>query len=71
MILHDNPPRSKEEWIARGQEMIEARQRRIARAKHWNFDTVATHGLYDITAAMEQNNGSIMEPVYLSPAGLP
>jgi O-acetylhomoserine/O-acetylserine sulfhydrylase-like pyridoxal-dependent enzyme len=68
MISHDTEPRTKEEWIARGQEMMADRDRRIARAKQWNFDTVATHGLYDLSAALESNNGSIMEPVYLSPA---
>ena len=62
------PPRDKQYWIAKGQEMIADRERRIARAKAWKFDTVATHGLYDVKQALELNNGSIMEPVYLSPA---
>ncbi len=55
-------------WIQTGQKMIEDRQRRIHRAKKWKFDTVATHGLYDLKQALEMNNGSIMEPVYLSTA---
>ena len=55
-------------WIEKGQEMIAARDRRIKRAKGWKFDTVATHGLYDLSQAMEGNSGSIMEPVYMSPA---
>ncbi|NQU27982.1 MAG: O-acetylhomoserine aminocarboxypropyltransferase/cysteine synthase [Candidatus Marinimicrobia bacterium] len=48
--------------------MIADRQRRIEQAKNWKFDTVATHGLYDLTQALEMNNGSIMEPVYMSTA---
>jgi O-acetylhomoserine/O-acetylserine sulfhydrylase-like pyridoxal-dependent enzyme len=58
----------KEYWVEKGKQMIEDRQRRITRAKRWKFDTVATHGLYDLQQALTLNNGSIMEPVYLSPA---
>lgn len=60
--------RDKEYWIEKGKEMLADRQRRIARAKGWKFDTVATHGLYDLQQALALNNGSIMEPVYLSTA---
>jgi len=59
---------TKEDWVNFGKEMTADRQRRIARAKKWKFDTVATHGLYDLHQALDYNNGSIMEPVYLSPA---
>lgn len=62
------PKKDLNHWIQTGQKMIEDRQRRINRAKKWKFDTVATHGLYDLTQALEMNNGSIMEPVYLSTA---
>jgi O-acetylhomoserine/O-acetylserine sulfhydrylase-like pyridoxal-dependent enzyme len=58
----------KEYWVEKGKEMIADRRRRITRAKGWKFDTVATHGLYDLQQALQLNNGSIMEPVYLSPA---
>ena len=58
----------KKYWIEQGRRMIDDRERRIARAKKWKFDTVATHGLYDLEQALTLNNGSIMEPVYLSPA---
>ncbi|MFH0895352.1 MAG: aminotransferase class V-fold PLP-dependent enzyme [Bacteroidota bacterium] len=59
---------SKEEWIRKGQEMTEDRNARIRNAKTRRFDTVATHGLYDLNQAIQSNNGSIMEPVYLTPA---
>ncbi len=55
-------------WVAAGREMTADRQRRIRRAKNWKFDTIATHGLYDLSQALQNNNGSIMEPVYLSTA---
>lgn len=60
--------RDKEFWIEKGKEMLADRQRRITRAKGWKFDTVATHGLYDLQQALALNNGSVMEPVYLSTA---
>jgi len=69
MVVSDMaPPLTRDEWVARGREMVADRERRIARAKAWKFDTVATHGVYDLEQAMSLNNGSIMEPVYLSPA---
>ena len=55
-------------WIEKGRELAADRQRRIDRAAKWKFDTIATHGLYDFRQAMDFNNGSIMEPVYMSPA---
>lgn len=55
-------------WIDKGQEMVADRQRRLTRTESWKFDTIATHGLYDAQQAMDLNNGSIMEPVYMSPA---
>jgi O-acetylhomoserine/O-acetylserine sulfhydrylase-like pyridoxal-dependent enzyme len=58
----------KQFWIQVGKRMVDDRARRIARAKKWKFDTVATHGLYDLQQALVHNHASIMEPVYLSPA---
>ncbi|MEN8116650.1 MAG: aminotransferase class V-fold PLP-dependent enzyme [Bacteroidota bacterium] len=55
-------------WINKGKEMVAAREQRIKTAKTRKFDTVATHGLYDAQEALSMNNGSIMEPVYMSPA---
>lgn len=61
-------PRDRNYWVERGKEMVADRQRRIARAKTWKFDTVATHGLYDFRQSLNENSASIMEPVYLSTA---
>ncbi len=60
--------RDQQYWIAAGKKMIADRQRRIDRTRNWKFDTIATHGLYDLSQALEHNNGSIMEPAYLSTA---
>ena len=55
-------------WIEEGQRMLAERQARIERAHRWKFDTIAVHGLYDAKEALAKNNGSIMEPTYLSTA---
>lgn len=59
---------TKEQWIKRGQEMLENRNRRIKIAKKRKFDTIAVHGIYDLEQAISLNNASIMEPVYLTTA---
>lgn len=64
----DNQEKDLSYWVKKGEEMGSNRQVRITRAKKWKFDTVATQGLYDANEALSLNNGSIMEPVYLSPA---
>ncbi len=61
-------PRDRVYWVERGKEMVADRQRRIARAKKWKFDTVATNGIYDFKQSLDDNSASIMEPVYLSTA---
>ncbi len=54
-------------WVARGQAMTEATLAARAKARTRRFDTIAVHGLYDHLAAA-RNQGSIIEPVYASPA---
>ncbi|MAF27196.1 MAG: aminotransferase class I/II-fold pyridoxal phosphate-dependent enzyme [Gemmatimonadota bacterium] len=68
MNPHEDHEKGVRHWIAEGKRIASDRARRIARTKDWKFDTVATHGLYDFQQACNLNNGSIMEPVYLSPA---
>ena len=59
---------SKDQWVTRGLDMIQTRQKKIDIAKKRKFDTIATTGIYDFHQAQSQNNASIMEPIYLSPA---
>ena len=54
-------------WIARGQESATLDAAARAKARTRRFDTIAVHGLYDHLAAAA-NQGSIIEPAYLSPA---
>lgn len=60
--------RDTDYWIEKGKSMIADRKRRIQRTEGWKFDTIAVHGLYDLNQALVSNNGSIMEPVYMTPA---
>jgi len=55
-------------WVNEGKRIASDRKRRIARTKNWKFDTIATHGLYDLQQATMFNNGSIIEPIFLSSA---
>lgn len=59
----DGPTR--EQCLLAGANAVEARLCRIKIAKKRKFDTIATHGLYDLDQALA-NNGSIMEPIYLT-----
>lgn len=55
------------EYIRRGQVMLAAEAARRAEMRTKKFDTIAVHGLYGMQAAL-QNQGSIIEPIYLSSA---
>ncbi len=53
--------------IDQGREMMARRTEHMARMRRCSFDTIAVHGLYGQSGAA-QNQGSILEPVYLSPS---
>jgi O-acetylhomoserine/O-acetylserine sulfhydrylase-like pyridoxal-dependent enzyme len=55
------------EYVARGEAMAAAEAHRRAVMKTKKFDTIAVHGIYDMQAALA-NQGSIIEPGYLSSA---
>ncbi|RME76477.1 MAG: O-acetylhomoserine aminocarboxypropyltransferase/cysteine synthase [Chloroflexi bacterium] len=54
-------------YIRRGEALNEALAARRAAMRQKKFDTIAVHGVYDADAALA-NQGSIIEPVYLSTA---
>lgn len=66
MMIHEET-KNRDYYVQLGQEMsnAEINQRQIMRQKH--FDTIAVHGIYSAQAAL-QNQGSIIEPGYLSSA---
>lgn len=63
-----NKNHTLEEWVEIGKQMTEDRAKRIKIAKTRKFDTIATHGIYDLSQAVEGNSSSLMEPIYLSTA---
>jgi len=54
-------------WETIGAHMAEREADRRERMRHMRFDTIAVHGIYDAQAALA-NQGSIIEPLFLSPA---
>lgn len=49
-----------------GNQIMMERAERVRIAKKWKFDTIAVHGLYHMQEALELNQGSVIEPLYLS-----
>jgi O-acetylhomoserine/O-acetylserine sulfhydrylase-like pyridoxal-dependent enzyme len=54
-------------YVERGQAMTAADAARRAKMRRKRFDTIAVHGMYSMQEALG-NQGSILEPAYLSPA---
>lgn len=54
-------------YIAKGQVMSAGEEKQRQRMRRKRFDTIAVHGIYNAEAA-RQNQGSIIEPAYLSSA---
>lgn len=58
----DGPAR----YIEAARRSAERRQRELASLRSARFDTIAVHGLYSMEEALDFNQGSIIEPIYLS-----
>lgn len=56
-----------DEYVARGEAMARAENRRREIMRTKKFDSIAVHGIYDMEAALA-NQGSIIEPAFLSSA---
>ena len=52
--------------IDASKKLLAQRDAALARMKAMKFDTIAVHGLYTVEEAIERNQGSVMEPLYLS-----
>jgi O-acetylhomoserine/O-acetylserine sulfhydrylase-like pyridoxal-dependent enzyme len=53
-------------YIAAAQEAAAQHAAELAAMRACRFDTIAVHGMYTMREAIENNQGSIIEPVYLS-----
>jgi len=56
-----------QEYIRKNNEYLARRSRYIRDVvKKWKFDTIAVHGLYTVEDAIEDYQGAIIEPVFMS-----
>ena len=53
-------------YVEEAKKLLAEREAYLARVKQWKFDTIAVHGLYSVEEALNRNQGSVMEPLYLS-----
>jgi O-acetylhomoserine/O-acetylserine sulfhydrylase-like pyridoxal-dependent enzyme len=61
------PQTGLDAWVEQGRTQTEGEAVRRAVVRTRRFDTIAVHGMYDHVAAAA-NQGSLIEPAYLSPA---
>jgi O-acetylhomoserine/O-acetylserine sulfhydrylase-like pyridoxal-dependent enzyme len=58
-----------QKYIDRNNIYLSDRDRHIRDVvKKWKFDTIAVHGLYTVKDAIEDYQGSVIEPVFMSTA---
>ncbi|MBN2198871.1 MAG: O-acetylhomoserine aminocarboxypropyltransferase/cysteine synthase [Candidatus Aminicenantes bacterium] len=55
-----------DKYIEAGKRQIAFREKAMKRVKEFKFDTLAVHGLYTVEEALALNQGSIIEPLYMS-----
>lgn len=56
------------EYIKKAEKFLAQKEKHLARIKKFKFDTIAVHGLYTVEEALSQNQGAVIEPLYLSAA---
>ncbi len=58
-----------QKYIEDAEKRLAERERYIKEeVKKWRFDTIAVHGAYSVREAIENNQGAIIEPIFLSSA---
>ena len=55
-----------QKYMDEARKLLAEREDALRRAKGWKFDTLAVHGLYSLEEAYARNQGSVIEPLYLS-----
>ncbi len=55
-------------YVKEAEKFLVQKEKQIARIKKLKFDTISVHGLYTVEEALTQNQGSVIEPLYLSTA---
>jgi O-acetylhomoserine/O-acetylserine sulfhydrylase-like pyridoxal-dependent enzyme len=66
--MSGNPKNSPgvQRYVDTAMKALAEREERIRRARKLRFDTLAVHGLYDVSEAIEKNQGAAIEPVFMS-----
>ena len=57
-----------QKYVDQAGRLLAERDAALRRMKGLKFDTIAVHGLYTVEEALGQNQGAIMEPLYLASA---
>lgn len=55
-------------YVEEAKKILAEREALLSRMKRLKFDTIAVHGLYSSEEALSFNQGSVIEPIYLSSA---
>jgi len=55
-------------YIEEAKKLLDQKKDHLARVRKLKFDTIAVHGLYTVEEALDQNQGAVIEPLYLSTA---
>ena len=55
-------------YMKEAQKILDQKEAQREQIKKLKFDTIAVHGLYTVQEALTQNQGAIIEPLYLSTA---
>ncbi|MFI5281207.1 MAG: hypothetical protein ACHQU1_11990, partial [Gemmatimonadales bacterium] len=59
-------PPGVERYVAAAEQAARRRAADIASIRKCRFDTIAVHGLYSVAEALDFNQGSVIEPIYMS-----
>jgi O-acetylhomoserine/O-acetylserine sulfhydrylase-like pyridoxal-dependent enzyme len=55
-------------YVQEAEKLLVQKEKHIARIKKLKFDTIAVHGLYTVEEALSQNQGAVIEPLFLATA---
>jgi len=65
--MEDNMNEGVQKYVEKARKALAENRRYIdEEVKKWKFDTIAVHGAYSVQEAIENNQGSIIEPVFMS-----
>jgi O-acetylhomoserine/O-acetylserine sulfhydrylase-like pyridoxal-dependent enzyme len=55
-------------YIKEAEKLLNQKKKALEQVKKFKFDTIAVHGLYTMEEALNLNQGSVIEPLFLSTA---